>query len=288
MAETLLTPSGIKLYGRIMSSLQYYDDTSPTGNNNFLQRQLSAAQPKALPGPVDCTITAGRAKVAFIGEAVDEAIAAGVRIGRVVTAIAGKNQVFPPGTHIVEVNYRTDENGEGAAIPASFELSAAPSEEMIKDQGKKFSLTLWDLGVYLARIFAFSFEGGIYSMPKPAIFVVHGVGDRIDLNRLKGGRSSVDQSGVVAREWEFAGAPDLNFWEYERSDFSLRIDTDSGPFDQLLLQASLRSGADRADRSGASLDVRSGASLSGASPSGASLSGASLSGASLSGASLKR
>jgi hypothetical protein len=100
----------------------------------------------------------------------------------------------------------------------------------------------------------------------------------------------LDQSGVIAREWEFAGDKALTYWEYEKGDFSIRLDMEAGPFEQILLMAALRAGADMADRatgirSGASL---AGASLSGASLSGASLSGASLSGASLSGASLRR
>ena len=109
----------------------------------------------------------------------------------------------------------------------------------------------------------------------------------------------MEQSGVAAREWDFSGptaynpfanAPpyppvpnplDLFYWEYEKGDFSIRFDTEAGPFEQILLVAMLRAGADMADRA----TPRSGASLSGASLAGASLSGASLSGASLSGAS---
>ena len=99
----------------------------------------------------------------------------------------------------------------------------------------------------------------------------------------------MDTSGVIAREWEFAANnKDMFYWEYEKGDFSIRFDTEAGPFEQILLAAALRVGADIADRggaslSGASLGVRSGASLAGASLGGASLSGASLSGASLRG-----
>jgi uncharacterized protein YjbI with pentapeptide repeats len=93
---------------------------------------------------------------------------------------------------------------------------------------------------------------------------------------------------VFAREWEFSAAEgennfDLRYWEYEKGDFSIRLDMEAGQFEQILLQAALRAGADMADRATA---IRSGASLAGASLAGASLSGASLSGASLSGASL--
>jgi hypothetical protein len=125
-----------------------------------------------------------------------------------------------------------------------------------------------------ARIYAFSFEGAVYALPKPAIFVVHGGGTKVDGT----GRTTMDVSGVAAREWEFAasGNNDLVYWEYEKGDFSIRLDTEAGPFEQILLAVALRAGADMADRSGAQLGVRSGAQLSGAQLSGAQLSGAQL------------
>ena len=42
----------------------------------------------------------------------------------------------------------------------------------------------------------------------------------------------------------------MRYWEYEKGDFSLRLDTEAGPFEQILLAAALRAGADVADRSG--------------------------------------
>ena len=35
---------------------------------------------------------------------------------------------------------------------------------------------------------------------------------------------------------------DLIYWEYEKGDFSLRLDLDAGPFEQILLQMALRGG----------------------------------------------
>ena len=136
--------------------------------------------------------------------------------------------------------------------------------------------------VFVARIYAFTFEGAIYTLPRPSMFLVHGDGLPVDSSGVN--HTTIDQSGVIAREWEFStpgAAQDLRYWEYEKGDFSIRLDSEAGPFEQILLAAALRSGADMADRSGASLGVRSGASLSGASVSGASVSGASVSGASL-------
>src|SRR5713226_9783772 len=55
----------------------------------------------------------------------------------------------------------------------------------------------------LARIYAFSFEGHHYDLPKAAIFLVHGPGTVI--NYPTAGRTSdVESSGVAAKEWEFS------------------------------------------------------------------------------------
>jgi len=198
MAETLLTPSSIKLYGRVVSSLTYKNDTSGTGlgDNKFLQRQLEAN---------------------------------------------GKN---PP---------------------------------------------------TLARIYAFSFEGQFYAIPRPPIFLVHGSGTPVG-NWV--GPSTVDQAGVAGREWDFSGnwdqtagghpgPNDLYYWEYEKGDFSLRLDLEAGPFEQILLQMALRGGAgvSGAGVSGAGV---SGAGVSGAGVSGAGVSGAGVSGAGVSGAGVRR
>jgi hypothetical protein len=193
MPETLLTPSSIKLFGRVMPDLKFAyvnDATAGPGANNFLRNQL--AQQNPLPR--------------------------------------------------------------------------------------------------LARIYAFSFEGALFQLPRPPIFLVHGPGIPVgDWNNS----STLDQSGVAGREWDFsgnsslsspAGSPqDICYWEYEKGDFSLRLDLEAGPFEQILLQMALRNGVgvSGAGVSGAGV---SGAGVSGAGVSGAGVSGAGVSGAGVSGA----
>ena len=116
----------------------------------------------------------------------------------------------------------------------------------------------------LARVYAFSYEGHYYDLPKPAIFLVHGAGTPVNFGPHS--RSDVDTSGVVAKEWEFADpppppppAPDLVVWEYDKGDFSIRLDIETGPFEQILLAAALRGGSS-AYSSGADLRT-SGADL---------------------------
>lgn len=258
MPETLMTPSSIKMYGRLLKSLQFKNDTFPFGGDYFLQRQLSAF------GTITITATtvAGNATVTVNSTS-------GLAVGQGVT---GDPAIIPAGATIAAI---------GAPPAKTFDLSvpaaaAAQNIVIIVNTGP----------ASFARIYAFSFEGAIYTLPRPALFLVHGTGIPVDADSWHGNRSSLDESGVIAREWEFSGdKKDLSYWEYEKGDFSVRLDTDAGPLEQILLVAALR-GADMADRSGASLSgaslgVRSGASLNGASLSGASLAGASLSGASL-------
>jgi hypothetical protein len=123
----------------------------------------------------------------------------------------------------------------------------------------------------LARIYGFSFEGHYYDLPRPVIMLVHGDGEAVNVP------PTIDEAGEAARDWDFSEG--LSYWEYDKGDFSLRLDVESGPLTEILLDATL--GADplgsyagaSARLSGASARV-SGASarLSGAS---ARLSGAS-------------
>jgi hypothetical protein len=165
----------------------------------------------------------------------------------------------------------------------------------------------------LARIYAFSFEGAFYEIPKPPIFVVHGEGTPVGSWDVP---STLDQTGVAGRDWDFSGnnsaqgpaarvagarepraaaaAPttDIRYWEYEKGDFSLRLDVDAGPFEQILLQMALRGsgGVSGAGVSGAGVSGAgvSGAGVSGAGVSGAGVSGAGVSGAGVSGAGVRR
>src|ERR1700735_5667679 len=111
--ETLLTPSSIKLFGRVVDSLKYHNDTAGTGlgANKFLQKQLE------LEG----------------------------------------NKDNPP---------------------------------------------------TLPRIYAFSFEGAYYELPRPPIFLVHGSGTHVG---SWADPSTMAQAGVAARDWDFSGNYDPTY-----------------------------------------------------------------------------
>ena len=125
----------------------------------------------------------------------------------------------------------------------------------------------------LARIYGFSFEGQYYELPKPALFLVHGEGEI--LARGSNTRSEIDTSGVMARDWEFSeptSTNDIRMWEYDKGDFSIRLDIDSGQLWQILLEPMLRGGTSLS--SGA--DLRSSGADARISGADARISGADL------------
>ena len=180
------------------------------------------------------------------------------------------------GTVITSVN--------AAAVPPSISISPGAS-----GAGTGVQLTA-SISPRFARIYAFSFQGGYCQLPRPPIFLVHGLGLPVGDWNVP---STMDQAGVAGREWDFSGrlgvTNDLVYWEYEKGDFSLRVDLDAGPFEQILLEMALRSGSG-AGVSGAGVSGAgvSGAGVSGAGVSGAGVSGAGVSGAGVSGAGLRR
>jgi len=93
-------------------------------------------------------------------------------------------------------------------------------------------------GAQLARIYAFTYEGTFYNLPKPAVFLVHGDGETIaGFVDNKAPPATVTASGLIAREFGFES--DVKFWEYDKGDFTLRMDLVSGSFDEVLLDAAL-------------------------------------------------
>jgi hypothetical protein len=93
----------------------------------------------------------------------------------------------------------------------------------------------------LARIYAFAYEGALYFLPKPYVFLVHGDGRRV----IESGRqddfakegATIDQWGVVAKIDRFAD--DVFVWDYDKEDFSLRIDIVSGPLSEIALEPAM-------------------------------------------------
>jgi hypothetical protein len=131
----------------------------------------------------------------------------------------------------------------------------------------------------LARIYGFSYEGQYYDLPKPAIFLVHNEGTRAgpappefpdpdkkkpdpdkkkkdndDFRKGAVSPGTVDESGVPRKDWNFAD--DICYWEYDKGDFSIRLDISTGPLEQILLETELRTEAMQLHYSGKKARMR--------------------------------
>jgi len=128
-----------------------------------------------------------------------------------------------------------------------------------------------DFDPILARIYGFSFEGTYYDLPRPALFLVHGEG--FDFTEFKVTKRSTARapaepstSGLGASDFDFAD--DIRVWSYDKADYTIRMDVETGQFEDVLLPMIGGGGGPGA----------SGARVSGARVSGARVSGARLSG----------
>jgi hypothetical protein len=106
-------------------------------------------------------------------------------------------------------------------------------------QNKFLENQLKDPTAKIARIYGFSYEGSYYDLPKPALFMVHGNGEEAETSVGGGPRASrapdnPDRSGVARQAYSFADA--LRVWSYDKGDFSIRLDMETGPLEQILLE----------------------------------------------------
>lgn len=81
----------------------------------------------------------------------------------------------------------------------------------------------------LARVYGFSYEGQYYDLARPAIFLVNGEGAEA--------ANQLPETRVAAVPPELAGQ--VSAWDYDRDDFSLRLDLDVGSLDRILLDAEI-------------------------------------------------
>ncbi len=150
-----------------------------------------------------------------------------------------------------------------------------------------------------ARIYGVSFEGEFYDLPAPMLFLVHGDGQVAETTvgsdcsgdvtpgdpRQSRAPDEPSRTGLGAADFSFAD--DVMVWSYDKADYTIRMDVETGMFEQVLLD--MMFGDDFGGVAGASVRGASvrGASVRGASVRGASVRGASVRGASVRGASVR-
>jgi hypothetical protein len=106
-----------------------------------------------------------------------------------------------------------------------------------------------------ARIYGFSYEGSYYDLPRPVLFLVHGDGDLVtreppDPYTPTGVRAPGPMSltGLAAAGFDFADG--LRVWSYDKADYTIRMDVETGMFEQVLLDAMFDGGTGGFDASG--------------------------------------
>lgn len=114
----------------------------------------------------------------------------------------------------------------------------------------------------LAAVYGFEFEGHYYDLASPTVLLVHGSG----ITPKKAG-------AVVDSEPKLAD--DVKVWSYDKADFSMRLDIDSGPLESILLDQALDDEELAAEMSGKRV---SGKRVSGKRVSGKRVSGKRMSG----------
>ncbi|MEM7222025.1 MAG: pentapeptide repeat-containing protein [Pseudomonadota bacterium] len=126
-----------------------------------------------------------------------------------------------------------------------------------------------------ARVYGFVYVGAYYELDVPALFLVHGSGTPVENHKLT--------NKLAAQDFTFS--KNLLAWDHDQSDFSIRLDVQVGPLDEILLDPDGSAGPSVAGARVSGARV-SGARVSGARVSGARVSGARVSGARVSGARL--
>jgi hypothetical protein len=236
MFETLLSPSEIKLYGRELTALHLLGANATRGANGAVEAARKAAgKPKTSPSAADVVEALDKYRRELTDP--DERIAADF-IFKVAVAVADG---VPPAAPLVASPTGTAQAVLEAVIDRASDFNystALGGNQFLKQQ-------LLAEGAGLARIYGFSFEGHYYDLPRPALFLVHGSGDLLEHGEHE--RTTLDTSGVMAREWEFSdsksNARNVRKWSYDKGDFSIRLDVETGPFEQILLAAVLRGGS---------------------------------------------
>lgn len=106
-------------------------------------------------------------------------------------------------------------------------------------------------GARLARIYGFSFEGTYYDLPRPVLFLVHGEGAPAETladprgagiaagppsdaaHQVARSPDNPSRTGLAAPDFSFADG--LMVWSYDKADYTIRMDLETGMFEQVLL-----------------------------------------------------
>ncbi|MEZ0226468.1 MAG: hypothetical protein ACAH83_18070 [Alphaproteobacteria bacterium] len=254
MAETLLSPSNVLLFGRKMNDLAIVDPIDLPENIRYVDLLLpdNFDPSNDVPETVDGVLSSGSRK--FLLKASGDK----TKIGVYKRKKKEKNKLEPVDLNkydkkVKEFNifvsrgatkglYKISKFGEADASAATVPLESderhgpfASPRGGIESEIEQQLLSVKN--PCLARIYGFSFEGYYYDLPKPIIFLVHGDGEsaseaRGQVNRA---RAPADPSLTGIGQADFQFSDDMMVWSYDKADYTIRMDVETGMFEDVLL-----------------------------------------------------
>lgn len=281
MTETLLGSTNVLLFGRIVEDLTIVP--------NEFEVKVATTENIALtdfkgPGPIDEKVVLKVDDKLLLLNQTTTSENGVYTVGRGATKPWNKDPVQPKFGQVVAVLRGKTNKGrwkrKANTSSADFEFSRVG-----KYLGSNRFLEQQLTEAVVARIYGFTYEGTYYDLPRPTLFVVHGEGERASLASQVGTEAHLTRaprdpsvSGVGAADFQLA--EEIHVWSYDKADYTIRMDVDTGMFEQVLLDAFFDGGGGGGRVSGAMV---SGAMVGGPSTRGAMVRGAMVSGAMLRG-----
>ena len=263
MSETLLSPSNVLLFGRQVDDLQiirppvlplFAAGLASTANINLANNT---------PANIDGVSTNGLKRILLKDQ--NDPLENGLYDNNRQTK---KLERIPGASDTIFVNIRLGTVNAGTTFEVNINGVVSVYNGPGDDRHGPFSVprlgTRGDVELQLrprrnpvfARIYAFSFEAYYYDLPRPVLFLVHGPGVPASEARLGGlgapnrARAPGDPSLTGLGSADFQFAEDITVWSYDKADYTIRMDIETGMFEDVLLAAMLGGGAGGLDARG--------------------------------------
>lgn len=117
------------------------------------------------------------------------------------------------------------------------------SKEKSRGANQQLAEQLGHKDACYAKIYGFSYESKYYDLARPTLFLVHGAGELVTENNVDSApnKSRAPRhtllTGLATADFDFAD--DIRVWSYDKSDYTVRMDVETGRFEQLVLEAEL-------------------------------------------------
>jgi hypothetical protein len=109
-----------------------------------------------------------------------------------------------------------------------------------------------------ARIYGFSYGNFYYDLPGATLFLVHGEGTLVTEipDNVFPSRAPRGPDTIGLGETDFSFSNDIYVWSYDKIDFTIRMDVETGLFEDVLLGAMLDGGMDASGMNARGMNAR--------------------------------